>query len=97
MTVTRIPSFVLRNTWHYVIIRRRKFRFPKFVLRCSYEAASRKGVTTALLENVFMYVNAFCLFVYCIVFNMSIAYFVHNALYCACSIIHTYQAMNEDK
>ena len=25
VTVTRIPSLVLRNTWHYVIIRRRKF------------------------------------------------------------------------
>ena len=35
VTVTRIPSLVLRNTWHYVIIRRRKFLFPKFVLRCS--------------------------------------------------------------
>ena len=23
--VTRIPSLVLRNTWHYVIIRRQKF------------------------------------------------------------------------
>ena len=40
---------MLRNTWHYVIIRRRKFWFPKFVLRCSYEAALRKGVTTALV------------------------------------------------
>ena len=48
VAVTRIPSLVLRNTWHYVIIRRRKFRFPKFVLRCSYEVALRKGVTTAL-------------------------------------------------
>ena len=46
--VTRIPSLVLRNTWHYLIIRRRKFWFPKFVLRCSYEPALRKGVTTAL-------------------------------------------------
>ena len=46
--VTRIPSLVLRNTWHYVIIRRQKCWFPKFVLRCSYEAALRKGVTTAL-------------------------------------------------
>ena len=25
VAVTRIPSLVLRNTWHYVIIRRRKF------------------------------------------------------------------------
>ena len=41
-------TLVLRNTWHYVIIRRRNFLFPKFVLRCSHEAASRKGVTTAL-------------------------------------------------
>ena len=49
MVVTRIPSLVLRNTWNYVMIRRRKFRFPKFVLRCSYEAALRKGVTTALV------------------------------------------------
>ena len=47
VTVTRIPSLVLRNTWHYMIIRRQKFGFPKFVLRCSYEAALRKGVTTA--------------------------------------------------
>ena len=30
VTVTRIPSLVLRNTWYYVIIRRRKFWFPKF-------------------------------------------------------------------
>ena len=48
VAVARIPSLVLRNTWHYVIIRRRKFWFPKFVLRCSYEAALRNGVTTAL-------------------------------------------------
>ena len=48
VTVTR-PSLVLRNTWHYVIIQRQQFWFPKFVLRCSYEAALRKGVTTALL------------------------------------------------
>ena len=48
VAVTRIPSLVLRNTWHYVIIRRRTFWFPKFVLCCSYEAALRKGVTTAL-------------------------------------------------
>ena len=47
VTVTRIPSLALRNTWHYVIIRRRTFWFPKFVLRCTYEAALRKGVTTA--------------------------------------------------
>ena len=47
VAVTRIPSLVLRNTWHYVIIRRQQFWFPKFVLRCSYEAALRKGVTTA--------------------------------------------------
>ena len=47
VTVTRIPLLVLRNTWHYDI-RRRKCWFPKFVLRCSYEAALRKGVTTAL-------------------------------------------------
>ena len=48
VAVTRIPSLVLRSTWHYVIIWRRKFLFPKFVLRCSYEAALRKVVTTAL-------------------------------------------------
>ena len=48
VAVTRIPSLVLRNTWHYIIIRRQKFWFPKFVLRCSYEATLRKGVTTAL-------------------------------------------------
>ena len=48
--VTRIPSLVLHNTWHYVIIRRQKYWFPKFVLRCSYEAALRKGVTTALVK-----------------------------------------------
>ena len=47
VAVTRIPSLVLRNTWHYVIIRCQNFLFPKFVLRCSYEAALRKGVTTA--------------------------------------------------
>ena len=47
--VTRIPSLVLRNTWHYVFIRYRYGELPKFVLRCSYEAALRKGVTTALV------------------------------------------------
>ena len=49
VAVTRIPSLVLRNTWHYVIIRGvyGAENFPKFVLRCSYEAAVRKGVTTA--------------------------------------------------
>ena len=45
VAVTRILSLVLSNTWHYVIIRRRKFWFLN--LRCSYEAALRKGVTTA--------------------------------------------------
>ena len=51
VTVTRITSLVLCNMWHYVIIQGRKFWFPKFVLRCSYEAALRKGVTTALKVN----------------------------------------------
>ena len=46
--VTRIPLLVLRNMWHYVIIRYSYGELPKFVLRCSYEAALRKGVTTAL-------------------------------------------------
>ena len=46
--VTRIPSLVLHNTWHYVIIRYSYGEIPKFVLRCSYEAALHKGVTTAL-------------------------------------------------
>ena len=36
VAVTRILSLMLRNTWHYVIIRRQKFWFPKFVLCCSY-------------------------------------------------------------
>ena len=44
VAVTRIPSLVLRNTWHYVIIRYSYGELPKFVLRCSYEAALRKGV-----------------------------------------------------
>ena len=48
VAVTRIPSLVLHNTWHYVIIRYSYGELPKFVLRCSYEAALRKGVTTAL-------------------------------------------------
>ena len=43
VAVTRIPSLVLRNTWHYVIIRYSYGELPKFVLRCSYEAALRKG------------------------------------------------------
>ena len=43
VAVTRIPSLV-----HYVIIRYSYGELPKFVLRCSYEAALRKGVTTAL-------------------------------------------------
>ena len=48
VAVTRIPSLVLRNMWHYVIIRYSYGELPRFVLRCSYEAALRKGVTTAL-------------------------------------------------
>ena len=51
VAVTRIPSSVLRNIWHYVIIRGvygAEIFFPKFVLRCSYEAALREGVTTPL-------------------------------------------------
>ena len=52
VAVTRIPLLVLCNTWHYVIIRRRKIRFPKFVLRCSYDAALRKGVTMALNTTI---------------------------------------------
>ena len=51
--VTRIPSLVLRNTWHYVIIRYSYGELPKFVLRCSYEAALRKGVTTAVSTEIF--------------------------------------------
>ena len=38
VTGTRIPSLVLRNTWHYVTIRRRKFWFPKM----SYVAHTRR-------------------------------------------------------
>ena len=38
VAVTRI-----RNTWHYVIIRYSYGELPKFVLRCLYEAALRKG------------------------------------------------------
>ena len=45
VAVTRIPSLVLRNTLHYVIIRYSYGELPKFVLRCSYEAALCKGVT----------------------------------------------------
>ena len=48
VAVTRIPLLVLRNTWHYVIIRYSYGELPKFVVRCSYEAALGKGVTTAL-------------------------------------------------
>ena len=48
VAVTRIPSLVLRNTWHYVIIRYSCEELSKFVLHCSYEAALLKGVTTAL-------------------------------------------------
>ena len=47
VAVTRIPSLVLCNTWHYVIIRYSQWELPKFVLRCSYKAALRKGVTMA--------------------------------------------------
>ena len=50
-----IPSLVLHNTWHYMIIRYSYGELPKFVLRCSYEAALCKGVTTAL--EVFMVLN----------------------------------------
>ena len=52
VAVTRIASLVLRNTWHYVIIRYSYGELPKFVLRCSYEAALRKGVTTALRDGL---------------------------------------------
>ena len=46
--VAVIPSFiVLCNTWHYMIISYSYGELPKFVLRCSYKAALRKGVTTA--------------------------------------------------
>ena len=85
VTVTRIPSLVLRNTWHYVIIviRRRKFWFPKFVLRCSYEAALRKGVTTAYVllffakienskEIKLTWMNTIYKCVYKFTFNLSI-------------------------
>ena len=48
VAVTRIPSLVLRDTWHYVIIRCSYGELPIFVLSCSYEAALRKCVTTAL-------------------------------------------------
>ena len=52
VAVTRIPSLVLRNTWHFVIIRYSYGELPKFVLRYSnYEAAIRKGVTTALVHD----------------------------------------------
>ena len=61
MAVTRILSLVLRNTWHYVIIRYSYGELPKFVLRCSYEAALRKGVTTALMRKVLSFME-------CIVF-----------------------------
>ena len=54
VAVTRIPSLVLRNTWHYVIICNSYGELPKFVLRCSYEAALRKGVTTALEYTVWV-------------------------------------------
>ena len=47
VAVTKIPSLVLRNTWNYVIIRYSYGELPKFDLCCSYEAALRKGVTTA--------------------------------------------------
>ena len=43
VAVTRIPSLVLRNTWHYVIIHYSYGELPEFVLRCSYEAALRKA------------------------------------------------------
>ena len=54
VAVTRIPSLVLRNTWHYMylIIRYSYGELPTFALRCSYEAAKlRKGVTTALRDS----------------------------------------------
>ena len=51
VAVTRIPSLVLSNTLHYVMIRYSYGELPKFVLRCSYEAALRKGVTTALVRQ----------------------------------------------
>ena len=47
VVVTRIPSLVLRDTLHYMIIRYSYGELPKADLRCSYEAALRKGVTTA--------------------------------------------------
>ena len=47
VAVTRIPSLVLCNACHYVIICYRYGELPTFVVRCSYEAALRKGVTAA--------------------------------------------------
>ena len=49
VAVTRIPSLVLHNTWHYMTIRYSYGEPPKFVLLCSYESALHKGVTTALV------------------------------------------------
>ena len=51
VAVTRLPLLVLRNTRHYVIICYSYGELPKFVLRCSYEAALCKGVTTALIMH----------------------------------------------
>ena len=60
VAVTRIPSLVLRNTWHYVIIRYSYGELPKIVLRCSYEAALRKGVTTALVLGIVLVFQQLC-------------------------------------
>ena len=54
VAVTRIPSLVMRNTWHYVIIRYSYGELPKFILRCSYEAALRKGVTSGIVSKVLL-------------------------------------------
>ena len=47
VAVTRIPSLVLRNTWPDVIINTLQLRRTSYIC-CSYEAALRIGVTTAL-------------------------------------------------
>ena len=47
VALTKIHSLVLRNMWHYVIIRYSYGELPKFDLHCSYKAALRKGGTMA--------------------------------------------------
>ena len=93
VAVTGIPSIVLRNTWHYYVkIRYSYGELPKFVSRCSYEAALRKGVTTALGSkrqvkgdrSKFQGINPICIFF--LKETLMIEVIFHDILYVYCVV-----------